>query len=53
MQLREAVAREDYADALKLKLAISAAEENDTVGIALSNLRVRIKNLFGIFMILC
>lgn len=39
MQLRDAVAREDYADAVKLKLAISAAEENDTVGTALFYLR--------------
>ncbi|ONK56418.1 uncharacterized protein A4U43_C10F8410 [Asparagus officinalis] len=38
MQLREAVAREDYADAVKLKLAISGAEKNDAVGIALSDL---------------
>lgn len=52
MQLREAVAREDYADAVKLKLAISTAEKNDTVGTALSDLRVRIKHLIGIFMIL-
>lgn len=38
MQLRDAVTREDYADAVKLKLAISAAEKNDTVGTALSDL---------------
>ena len=43
MQLRDAVAREDYADAAKLKLAISGAEKNDTVGSALSDLSVRIK----------
>lgn len=43
MQLRDAVAREDYVDAAKLKQAISAAEKNDAVGTALSDLGVRIK----------
>lgn len=38
VQLRDCVAREDYADAAKLKSAINAAEKNDAVGSALSYL---------------
>lgn len=37
-QLRDAVIREDYEDAAKLKLAISTALKNDTVGTAISDL---------------
>ncbi|KAE8698547.1 hypothetical protein F3Y22_tig00110597pilonHSYRG00381 [Hibiscus syriacus] len=39
-QLHEAVHREDYEDAARLKVAIAAAATNDTVGRVISNLNV-------------
>lgn len=40
-QLGNAVNREDYEDAARLKVAIAAAASNDTVGRVMSQLNVR------------
>lgn len=44
LQLGHAVIGEDYADAARLKVAIAAAVENDTVGEVMSHLNRAIKN---------
>lgn len=40
-QLDDAIAQEEYEDAVKLKLAIAGATENDIVGTAISTMNVR------------
>lgn len=45
-QLGNAVYKEEYEDAARLKVAIAAAATNDSVGRVMSNLNVR-NELFG------